>query len=62
MADGLVRSLKAKAIWVDPEDKTRFEYIVLHRKAETGKMQTQESAFKYLLDEFFKQHKGVVKA
>lgn len=57
----LMRRFKAVAIWVDPEDKTRFEYIILNRKAETGKPQTQESVFKFVIDEFLKKNKGVKK-
>lgn len=57
----IIRRIKAEAIWVDPDDKTRFQYILLHRKAETGKPQTQESVFKFILDEFFKHNKGVIR-
>ena len=51
---GIGRRLKATAIWVDPEDKDRFEKIMFDYQAETQARQTQESTFKFLLDNFFK--------
>ena len=50
----ILQRLKAEAIWVDPEDKQQFIRILFDRSAETGEKQTQESIFKFLLDEFFK--------
>lgn len=51
----ILQRLKAEAIWVDPEDKKRFLRILIDRSAETGIKHTQESTFKFLLDEFFKR-------
>lgn len=52
---GLGRRLKAVAVWVDPDDKDRFEKIMFDYQAETQTRQTQESTFKFILDEFFKK-------
>ena len=55
------RRLKAFTMWIDPEDKDRFERIQLELSAERGKKQTQEEVFKFILDEFFENHRGVGK-
>jgi hypothetical protein len=48
------RRLKAEAVWVDWEDKLRFKSIMLNIEAITEKPQTQETAFKAILDFFMK--------
>lgn len=55
---GIIRRIKAVAIWVDSEDKDRFERILIDRTGEMKQKQTQMSTFKFILDEFFKLQGG----
>ena len=58
MPNKVIRRIKAEAIWVDPEDKKKFENIRFGLMGDTKENQTQESTFKFLLNEFFKSKGG----